>query len=69
MFEDFVTIIIDFNAMKVVFDIPDTVEAAGYSTAMKEKLNGFKNDGLGKALQYDINSDIESNIEIFKTIY
>ena len=53
----------------VVYDIPDEVEAAGYSKATKARLNGSKLQNLGWKSRYDIKSGIERTIDILKSIY
>ena len=53
---------------KVVFDIPDETEAAGFSKATKARLDGSKIKSLGWEMKYDIKSGIKRTIEIMKTI-
>ena len=60
--------IAEMNGRKVVFEIPDATEAAGYSTATKARLNGNKLKTLGWKPKYDIKSGIERTIEILKSI-
>ena len=59
-------IIASMNGKKVVFEIPDTVEAAGYSKATKARLDGHKLQALGWKPQYDIKSGIERTISILR---
>lgn len=47
---------------KVVFEIPDDIEKAGYSTAAKARLSGDKLKGLGWEMKYDIKSGVERTI-------
>ena len=54
------------NGKKVVFEIPDEVEAAGYSTATKARLNGHKLMGVGWNPKYSIKEGIERTIAILK---
>lgn len=51
---------------KVVFEIPDAVEAAGYSTATKARLDGKKLRELGWKARYDIPTGMERTIAILK---
>ena len=48
----------------VVFEVPDSVEAAGYSKATKARLDGSKLKNLGWKPQYDIKTGIERTIKI-----
>lgn len=66
MLKDLAKIIADYNEKEVVFEIPDAVEAAGYSKATKARLNGNKLKALGWKPQYDIKSGIERTINILK---
>ena len=52
---------------KVVFEIPDAVEAAGYSTATKARLDGNKLKSLGWTAKYDIQSGMERTIAILRS--
>lgn len=49
---------------KVVFEIPDFVESAGYSTATKARLDGTKLKSLGWNLKYPIKDGVERTISI-----
>ena len=50
---------------KVVFDIPDETEAAGYSKATKARLDGSKLKELGWRPRYDIHEGIKRTMDIF----
>ena len=65
--KDLAYFIADINGKQVVFEIPDEVEAAGYSTATKARLDGQKLLALGWKPKYDIRSGIERTIHIIKT--
>lgn len=54
MLKDLASIIADINGKMVVFEIPDAIEAAGYSTATKARLDGHKLQMLGWIPKYDI---------------
>ena len=68
MLKDLASIIAEINGKKVVFEIPDEVEAAGYSKATKARLNGSKLQNLGWNPRYDIKSGMERTINILKSI-
>lgn len=68
MLKDLAAIIAEINEKKVVFEIPDEVEAAGYSKATKARLNGDKLKNLGWKPRYDIKSGMERTIKILKEI-
>ena len=68
MLKDLAAIIAGLTRGKVVFQIPDAVEAAGYSTATKARLSGHKLAQLGWKPRYDINSGIERTIAILREI-
>lgn len=68
MLKDLASIIAEINGKKVVFEIPDEVEAAGYSKATKARLNGSKLQNLGWNPRYNIKSGMERTIDILKSI-
>lgn len=68
MLKDLASIIAGINGKKVVFEIPDAVEAAGYSTATKARLDGHKLQALGWKPKYDIKSGIARTIAILKEL-
>ncbi len=68
MLKDLAATIADIAGKKVVFEIPDAVEAAGYSTATKARLDGSKLKKLGWSAKYDIRSGMERTIEILKGV-
>ena len=68
MLKDLASIIAEINDKEVVFEIPDQVEAAGYSKATKARLNGSKLQNLGWNPRYDIKSGMERTINILKSI-
>lgn len=53
---------------KVVFEIPDLVEQAGYSKATKARLNSTKLQSLGWKAHYDINRGIQRTVDILKVL-
>lgn len=68
MLKDLASIIAEINDKEVVFEIPDEMEAAGYSKATKARLNGSKLQSLGWNPRYDIKSGMERTINILKSI-
>lgn len=66
MLKDLAAIIAELNGKEVVFDIPDAIEAAGYSKATKARLDGRKLQALGWKPKYDIKSGIKRTIDILK---
>ncbi|MFR2694508.1 MAG: hypothetical protein ACLTBV_31825 [Enterocloster bolteae] len=51
----------------MIFEIPDAVEKAGYSTATKARLDGSRLKGLGWSMKYDIRTGIERTIDIMRS--
>lgn len=68
MLKDLAGIIAGINGKEVVFEIPDAVEAAGYSTATKARLDGRKLRALGWKPRYDIKSGMERTISILREL-
>ena len=68
MLKDLANIIAEINNKKVVFEIPEDLEAAGYSKATKARLNGKKLQKLGWEPRYDIKAGVESTISILKSL-
>lgn len=62
--KDLATIIANISEKQVVYELPDSVEAAGYSKATKARLDGEKIKALGWSAKYDIKSGIERTIKI-----
>ena len=61
---DLASVIAKQAGRKVVFDLPDSVEAAGFSKATKARLDGSKMRRLGWFPYYDIAKGIARNMEI-----
>lgn len=66
--KDLASIIAEMNGKKVVFELPDAVEAAGYSKATKARLDGSKIRALGWKPMYDIKTGIERTVKILRSI-
>lgn len=66
MLKDLAALIAGFAGKKVVFDLPDAVEQAGFSKATKARLDGGKLKELGWKPFYDMKSGIERTLSILK---
>ncbi len=64
MLKDLAAIIAGKAGRKVVFELPDEVEAAGYSRATKARLEGARLKALGWEPFYDIRSGLERTLDI-----
>lgn len=64
--KDLAGMIADYCGTKVVFDIPDEVESAGFSKATKARLDGSKLKGLGWKPIYTVKEGIEQTLTILK---
>ena len=53
---------------EVVFELPDAVEAAGYSRATKARLDGSKIRALGWKPMYNIKTGMERTVKILRSI-
>ena len=69
MLKDLAEIIASIVGKEVIFELPDEVEAAGYSKATKARLDGRKLKALGWELKYDIKSGMKRTISILKSLY
>ena len=68
MLKDLAAIIANYAGKKVVFEIPDAVESAGYSKATKARLDSNKLQQLGWNAKYDIKSGIKRTIDMLRRI-
>lgn len=66
--KDLATLIAGYSGRKVVFELPDSVESAGYSKATKARLDNKKITKLGWEAQYDIARGITQTMDIMKDI-
>lgn len=66
--KDLAGIVADISGKKVVFEIPDSVEASGYSRATKARLDGTKIRTLGWSPKYDIHNGLERTINILREL-
>ena len=68
MLKDLAAVIAGIKEKKVVFELPDAVEAAGYSKATKARLDGKKLLKLGWKPKYDIRTGMERTIRILESL-
>lgn len=68
MLKDLAAIIARIKGKRVVFEIPDAIEAVGYSKATKARLDGHKLQALGWRPRYDIESGMKRTIDILETL-
>ena len=66
--KDLAQLVADKTKTKVVFDIPDAIESAGYSKATKALLDGKKLRGIGWKPFYNIKQGISRTIDIMDSI-
>lgn len=60
--------IANYKGKKVVYEIPDKVEASGYSKATKARLAGDKLKSLGWTSKYDIKQGIKRTMDMLSSI-
>lgn len=68
MLKDLAQMIADVSGTRVVYDIPDETERAGYSTATKARLDGSKLKKLGWTMQYDMKNGIKRTVSVLKSM-
>ena len=68
MLKDLAAIIAGINGKQVVFEVPDAVEAAGYSKATKARLDGKKLKKLGWTPRYTIRTGMKRTIDILESL-
>lgn len=68
MLKDLAGLIAKNAGKKVVFEIPDSVESAGYSKATKARLDSAKLQSLGWKAHYDIGTGISRTLSILKSL-
>jgi len=68
MLKDLAAIIAETAGKEVVFELPDALEASGYSTATKARLDGSKLRALGWKPAYQIQEGLRRTIAILKEI-
>ena len=68
MLKDLAALIAGYVGRKVIFEIPDETENAGYSKATKARLDSTKLQGLGWSARYDIRGGICRTIDMMKEL-
>ncbi len=68
MLKDLAGIVADQARSKVIFDLPDETEAAGYSRATKARLDGSRLRQLGWKPLYEIDAGIARTMKILRAI-
>lgn len=68
MLKDLAAIIADFVGKKVIFELPNKVESAGFSKATKARLDNHKIQKLGWKARYDIKLGIMRTIQMMKAL-
>ena len=68
MLKDLAAIIAENVGHKVVFEIPNATEAAGFSKATKARLDSRKLQSLGWKAMYDIRTGIKRTLSILRAM-
>ena len=68
MLKDLAQYIAHISNRKVIFEVPNMVEASGYSTATKARLDNQKLTNLGWSAHYDIKEGIQRTLDILQCI-
>lgn len=68
MLKDLAGIIAGCVGKKVIFQLPDSVEAMGYSKATKARINGAKLKKLGWEAKYTLKSGISRTIQVLDSM-
>lgn len=68
MLKDLANIVAEYVGKRVIFEIPDAIESAGYSKATKARLDSSKLQKLGWSAKYDIKSGIERTIDMMRAL-
>lgn len=64
--KDLAQLIADISGNRVIFHLPDNIEAAGFSKATKARLDGSKLKNLGWEILYPLRPAIERTLKILK---
>lgn len=68
MLKDLAGMIAEISGTKVVFELPDAVEAAGYSKATKAVMDGAKLKALGWNAMYSMREGLERTLDILSGV-
>lgn len=66
--KDLAALIAQKSGKKVVYELPDEIEKAGYSTATKARLDSTKLQKLGWKAGYSIDKGIDNTLRIIKNL-
>ena len=66
--KDLAGLLAEYSGTKVVFELPDDREKAGYSTATKARLSSTKLQQLGWRALFDMKTGLEHTIEILRQV-
>ncbi|SEL81857.1 Nucleoside-diphosphate-sugar epimerase [Butyrivibrio sp. ob235] len=66
--KDMANVIADYVGTKVIFELPDATEAAGYSKATKAMLDSAKLKNLGWKAEYDMKKGLTRTIDVLRTL-
>jgi nucleoside-diphosphate-sugar epimerase len=66
--KDLAQLLAETSGKNVVFELPDELERAGYSTATVARLDGSKLRELGFSVRYDIKGGITRTVEVLKEL-
>ena len=66
--KDLARLVAGYAERRVVFELPDAVESAGYSTATKARLDGAALRSLGWMPRYDMSSGLKRTLEMLEDV-
>ncbi len=66
--KDLAQLIASYSGVKVVFDLPDTNEQAGFSKVTKARLDATKLKKLGWSARWNINEGVNRTLELLEVI-
>ena len=66
--KDMAALIAAYAGTRVVFDLPDSIESAGFSTATKARLDGAKLRELGWTIQFPLKEAIPRTLKVLKVL-
>lgn len=66
--KDLAALIAEYAGAKVIFDLPNDTEKAGFSTATTARLDSSKLKAIGWQAKYDIRSGIKATIEALRGV-
>lgn len=66
--KDMAALIAAYAGTRVVFDLPNSIESAGFSTATKARLDGTKLRELGWAIQFPLKEAVPRTLKVLKDL-